>query len=189
MKRVTRVNLLVFKGLRMSDLDEPEQIILEDAEIPKFYNDIPTTWEGEQLEYNEFLCWNCGLHGSRSSGCAFIPIDPILVPTTDNPYNTRVSYTRLGSYCSWPCAARDAINRFGKVHLPDILESIRAVFNELYNVDVDHVTPAPEKTFMSVYCGNNGISETEYMDSVKKITDDLISGVQFCSQRATKMKW
>lgn len=172
MKRINRTYIVLFKGITMEDLEDQEELVIDSDEIPKFYNEQPTTWSGEKLLPSDLLCWSCGMHVDDKHGAAFLPIDPILINT--NTDEEQVQYTRHGNYCSWPCAVRDAMYKYRGGHLSDILEGIRCVFNRLNNADVRSIPPAPVKTVMSSYCGNNGMTENEYTSSIKKITAQLL---------------
>lgn len=157
-----RAHILELTGLRLSDLktitaDAPQE------DLPKFYNDIPKTWTtGTDLVASDLRCWNCSCTFSGHS--AFIPM---------NAKNTGsgIMFDRYGNYCSWPCAARDANYRFGRLkNYSDIQQGLRMVFNNIYKTDIDYVIQAPDKTTMAEYCGNNGMNNTEYSQAIKKIT-------------------
>lgn len=157
-----RAHILELRGIKLSDLncitlDAPQE------DLPRFYNDIPKTWlTGTELVNTDLKCWNCCMQFNCPA--AFIPMNA-------KSSGKGILFDRYGNYCSWPCAARDAYHRFGRLkNYSDIQQGLRTVFNEIHKSNVDYVIQAPDKTTMSEYCGNGGMSCAEYTHAIKKIT-------------------
>jgi len=172
MIRRARSNILELRGLRLVDLKNVT-IDISKEDIPKFYNDIPTKWYSDQdLCTSDCKCWNCGLNFTTDS--AFIPMNPKRVPpifdSDGNKTDEAIVFDRYGIYCSWPCAARDAYHRFGnQKNYTDIQQGLRVVYNIIYDCNVIFVRMSPDKTVMSEYCGNGGMSNNEYSNAIKMI--------------------
>ena len=173
MRMRSRINILEFKGLKLSDLKNVKIDICKE-DLPKFYNDTPDKWYSDQdLCTSDCKCWNCGM--SFSGVSTFIPLNarrvPPIIDSDGNKTEEKLLFDRYGIYCSWPCAARDAHYRFGRQkNYSDIQQGLRIVYNIIHGSNVIYVRMAPDKTTMAEYCGNGGMSNNDYINAIKMIS-------------------
>lgn len=101
-------------------------------------------------------CWHCDrMFNTRP---LFIPDDPL----ADGSYGVK------GVFGDWPCMAR-----FINDNYPDQKYVYNALMLQLYfiftGIRIEKIPLAPPKTIMKQYCGESGISLSEYDELVKSL--------------------
>lgn len=162
--------IIIFRGIKLKDIGLGGKVYGAETSRPyieqRYFAEIPRYWtEGDPLVPTELKCWNCDT--TFAGDATFIPMNP---RGRTNDISSSITFERFGNYCSWPCAARDAYHRFRHDrNYTDIKQGLRLVFNSLYSLDVTYVKMAPDKSCVSDYCGNGGMSRADYHEAIKKI--------------------
>lgn len=125
------------------------------------YSDIPARFNGVKNHptNTNLKCWNCDL--SFTTYPKFIPTNLERLGADDH-----LECDILGNFHSWNCAVSYALTYLPDVH-GDILNAISIVEFEFSGKFKEKIPPAPAKTLMKAYCGNNGITQSEYCERVE----------------------
>lgn len=175
--RPRRRHIIIVKGIRLTELlSQPERPTKNDEDEDDaitFYDEIPREWvNGTELQQINLKCWNCDCQ--TTGPCAFIPMNPHYMTEDETK---KIAFDRLGVYCSWPCAARDAYHRFGgRKEYPSIVHSLAEVYHMVTGVNVVKVSMAPQKNIMAEYHGNGGLTRSEYREAIRSIINEMETG-------------
>lgn len=171
---LSRSNLLVLKGLRIEDF--AERISIFDAKIPikpsdysqqvQTYNDIPNKFtsstEWVKIHSNR-SCWECGL--TPSSYPKFIPENPRFEGGVD------VCDVRT-HFCEWTCVARYVAREYPRERTADIMQTV-CLFESKFSGKLRTIIPEGlSRTIMKSYCGNSGITPTQFREKNAAIFRD-----------------
>lgn len=164
--------LLLIRGIKLSDLTDDEMFDTKYTEglstaSPEFSTNyvIPkrfTTAE-EWPKRSKLKCWECCRMFHCAPAC--LAHSPVEVSYGCVAYNT------VGNFCGWGCAVR-----YGKINFTNnfsrIEECTLYVYRALTGLKVFRITEAPSRTIMSEYCGDEGVSLTEFEVMLKGLKNE-----------------
>lgn len=164
-----RSNILLLTGINPADIINANYDVVVQKRIVKHYDEIPRkftsviTWPNS----TELLCWNCSLqfHDQRP---AFVPLHAEI--NKNNTGYRKIECDVHGNFCSWNCAWSYTINNFSKHEQWDIHRTMCFLHEMFTGRHINKIEPAPPKTLMKEYSGNNGITKQEYLALFKQLS-------------------
>jgi len=106
-------------------------------------------------------CWNCGL----------IPTDyPKAVVTSFTIAESgKFICNTEGSFGHWPCAVSYILRTYPKHKIPDAIDMLCLLESQFTGVLRRSISAAPDHTKLKEYCGNDGLSESEYVKQIEMV--------------------
>ncbi len=152
--------ILIIRGISLNE------IMTIDIKTIKQTNDynyslIPRKFTSveEWPVFSNILCWNCSL--TISNYPKFIPKNPSLI-------KGKLVCETIGQFCHWSCAMSYAKIKYDREKFWDVEQMILSFANLFTDFKYTKIPFAPEYTLMKAYCGNNGLSASEYQELLNK---------------------
>jgi len=143
---------LILKGVKLEHLN------VKSVDIPKSkkeYTVIPRQFTGIDSwpKTSNLKCWECDL--IPDSYPKFIPLYPCY------KHDQEPTCDIYGHFDDWSCAARYIEKEFPK-NKWDMLNTL-CIFEAIFSkVKKDKIPAAPHKTIMQDYCGDTGLTPSQY---------------------------
>lgn len=163
---VKRVNLLIFRGVFIKDLDVnpftpsgPQITEPVYTEIPKRFTSVADWPKSSNLK-----CWTCDQ--LPHSYPRFVPLNP-----EKGPENKDICDTH-GNFCEWNCVVEYVRKEFPIDQQWDILESICVFESKFSGQRKEKIVPSPPKTRMAMYCGKGGLTPKEWREELNRLNNE-----------------
>jgi hypothetical protein len=166
-----------FEDMETLTNDEVSRVVNADSELPNIYTDIDNWPKSTNL-----ACWYCSLCFKGKPW--FIPVAwtrgvidrekvtydiNLNFPQSDQCIETTIIRTD-GNFCSPFCAKR-YIEEYKK-YTPNIrkknINMLHYQCEQFLGYNPNYIPSAPDKTKMKKYCGESGITESEYQKLIKR---------------------
>jgi hypothetical protein len=186
-QQTKRTNLLIIRGVRLADLialTTTQTSITHTARPPAAaaptitvttpasalptiaYPSLPKRFTGVSTWPTEtsLLCWNCD--GSVPGVPAFIPLNPEKTSAGDDYCDP------IAPFCSWNCAASYAAEKLPRPLQWDAMQTLPVFESKWTGVRRLKIPPAPAKTLMRQYCGDQGLTRAQWNAERARIDRD-----------------
>lgn len=166
-KQSKKPELLLLKGVYLKNLietvsDMPKDHLIDD----QIYSDIPKRFLSiEQWPSNTNLkCWSCDQ--IPLSYPKFIPMNPI------NNSDGQLTCDVIGNFCEWNCAVRYILKELPQENQWDNLHLLTLVESKFSGAVKEKIPPSPTKTIMKCYCGNKGLTNKQWRDTLNTLINN-----------------
>lgn len=173
-------NILFLRGITPEDLKSDDSIFdtkftecingIEESKnvtAPKHFTSLPTkftTWDRWPTSTN-LKCWTCDRNFTT------VPIF-IVDDYSINTENQRV-ITPVGNFCSDNCAQSYIDKNYTRNQHDNKTRYQLMMRRERTGDNTVVIKPSPSKTTMKQYCGDHGITQTEYEKKIEKLNSDF----------------
>ena len=164
--------MLCLRGVTITDLDSRKVPDLACSlshrpSVTSIYTQLPRRFTGVENwpARSNLKCWHCD--DIPENYPKFIPVEPEFV-------DGRRECWVLGHYCEWECAAADVSNQLPQSLRYDAHDLI-CIFESIFSLRPRKsiIVPAIPRTTMRAYCGDNGLTLSEWKHKVKTTTMEL----------------
>ncbi len=170
-------NIMVLKGVIMNNCDFDnifDDKFMEDVQrakqpIKTIYNDIPRIFKDlEQWPKSSNLkCWECSENFYTQP--LFLPLNMRTTGVSEDEHE----FETHGNFCSWGCLIKYVEEQYKKDKLKELIDLIKIIYRKFTGNIPIKINPAPSKTLMKQYCGNDGLSLEEFKERVNNVKDDV----------------
>lgn len=160
-------NIVIFKGVFLKDLDDRPiaraQIVQPTISV---YDKIPRKFTSPEVwpKGTNLKCWNCDQ--TFSGYPRFIPINPEYGPGRTEVYEV------LGNFCEWNCAITYIAEKIPLNQQCDLARFVCVVSSKFTGRQCEKIQPAPDKVRMQQYCGDHGITPSQFRDEITQLNID-----------------
>ena len=158
-------NLLLLKSIQPKDIKCGLKQAPVIEKVMQAYSDIPKrfTCVEDWPHYTNLKCWTCDQ----------IPTEyPKFIPS--NPQKDdfgRDCCDIVGNFCEWNCAVHYIMKEMPRDTCWDYLQALYIFESKFSGLRKEKIMPSPPKTIMRAYCGNRGLTPSQYREETNALNN------------------
>lgn len=174
-RRAKRANIMFLPGVFEKDLIIDDKMITEKFSeaiyyyeappletkyiaLPRTYT-TPTSW----VKSTNLHCWECD---RQFRGC------PIFISGARYIKEGERTIDVHGNFCSFNCAQKYIDEHYTGATRDDKTRDLLNLHKEITGRDAILIKPAPEKTLMKKYCGEDGVNAIEFQRLLEEVQEE-----------------